>query len=687
MPGLKISQLSSSLAPSLTGVTPVVLSGTTYKTTLQSLRNVLVDSGSHVFTGDQTIRGSLVVSGSLTAHQYIVSSSITNVIIQNVSGSSIFGNDLSDRHQFTGSVLVTGSVHSTNIVAKEFLFVSGFAVIGDSIHHSGSDPEALHVGTTDSYNIAHFKGDNDYYSQVYISNLNSGSNASTDLVLVADNGTENVHFIDLGINSSTYTGGLVGRENDAYLLNVGKDLYIGTVGGTEHPAKLHLFAENNWENPQITVHTGSQVTFNTSSFTSGYTYEFSGNVKLQDELKVDGSVTASYFVGDGSRLTNLPNGLGGGDIADFTFTSETISNNNIILDANQDVTLQTSNGDIIFDADGGVYIGSSQGDNSIVTTGYINSIIGDTNRINNGTGHSITDNLDNIINSIPGNKLVNGDLEFILDSTGSLNTPLLLPTTFTVYLTEDKYVGPNQGITLNGEPWPLDVSFLVNPNGEVETQIANNLVMFDNPGYSNNDTFEFDYTVHGISGFTFEIGLYDVTQNQAGWTKNLTVTQPPQYPSTIKSLGAIRLESNSNILTFGTDGKTILPNDLTINGNLIIGPVSENVISYVDWVGDIEFDYANSSVFYVTGLTSNNIFNVTGVPETEDKALTMTFVIQQGSTPYSGSGYQINGSTVDIKWVDSQIPTGSANKTEVIGLTALKISSSWIVMGSMSTFG
>ena len=287
MPGLKISQLSSSLAPSLTGVTPVVLSGTTYKTTLQSLRNVLVDSGSHVFTGDQTIRGSLVVSGSLTAHQYIVSSSITNVVIQNVSGSSIFGNDLSDRHQFTGSVLVTGSVHSTNIVAKEFLFVSGFAVIGDPIHHSGSDPEALHVGTTDSYNIAHFKGDNDYYSQVYISNLNSGSNASTDLVLVADNGTENVHFIDLGINSSTYTGGLVGRENDAYLLNVGKDLYIGTVGGTEHPAKLHLFAENNWENPQITVHTGSQVTFNTPSFTEGYTYEFSGLAKFSDGVTVD----------------------------------------------------------------------------------------------------------------------------------------------------------------------------------------------------------------------------------------------------------------------------------------------------------------------------------------------------------------------------------------------------------------
>jgi hypothetical protein len=106
----------------------------------------------------------------------------------------------------------------------------------------------------------------------------------------------------LGINSSTYSGGYVGLENDAYLLNVGKDLYIGTVGGVNHPAKLYLFAEDRWENPQITIHTGSQVTFNTSSFTEGFTYEFSGSVKLNNNLKTDGftilSNVTSSFVDD-----------------------------------------------------------------------------------------------------------------------------------------------------------------------------------------------------------------------------------------------------------------------------------------------------------------------------------------------------------------------------------------------------
>jgi hypothetical protein len=228
MAGKKISQLTGSLSPSLSGIIPIVLSGTTYSTTLNSLRQVLVDSGSHYFTGSQHINGNLTITGSVK--------------------SLIVG---------------TGSFHVDN-------------------------PEILHVQNSGSYNIAHFEGNNQYYTQINLQNTNSGSNASGDIVITADNGTEGVHFVDLGINSSTYSGGLVGRENDAYLLNVGKDLYVGTVGGTNHPAKLHLFTENNWENPQVTVHTGSQVTFNTPSFSEGYMYEFSGSIKSQDDLSIDG---------------------------------------------------------------------------------------------------------------------------------------------------------------------------------------------------------------------------------------------------------------------------------------------------------------------------------------------------------------------------------------------------------------
>lgn len=229
MASKKISQLpSGSLNIPLSGQTAVVYSGVTHQQSLTSLRQVLVDNGSHHFTGSQYIDGSLTITGRIP--------------------SLIVG---------------TGSFHVSN-------------------------PEVLHVESSGSYNIAHFQGNNNIYSQVNIQNTNSGNNASTDLVLTADNGTENVHYIDLGINSSTYTGGLVGSANDSYLLNVGKDMYIGTVGGINHPANLKLFAQNSWENPQIIISGSKQISFNTGSVSNGYQYEFSGSVKLDNNLSING---------------------------------------------------------------------------------------------------------------------------------------------------------------------------------------------------------------------------------------------------------------------------------------------------------------------------------------------------------------------------------------------------------------
>jgi hypothetical protein len=170
--------------------------------------------------------------------------------------------------------------------------------VGSGTYHT-DNPEILHVQNSGSFNIAHFEANNQYYAQVNIKNTNSGSNSSVDLVLTANNGSETNHYIDLGINSSTYTGGLVGLANDSYLLNVGKDMYIGTVGGIEHPANLKLFAQNLWETPQILISGSRQISFNTGSVSSGFTYEFSGSIKSNHNINNNGftiltSVTSSF---------------------------------------------------------------------------------------------------------------------------------------------------------------------------------------------------------------------------------------------------------------------------------------------------------------------------------------------------------------------------------------------------------
>ena len=231
MASKKISQLSTSTNPPLSGVTVVVHGGTTYQSTLSTLRQTLVDSGSHSFTGSQTINGDLTITGKIPS-----------------------------------------------------------LIIGTGSFQSGQDiqPEILHVQNSGSYNIAYFQANNPYYAQINIKNTNSGSFASTDLVLTANNGSEAIHYVDLGINSSGYGGSAVGWENDSYLINSGKDMYVGTLGGSQHPAEVKLFTMGNWQTPHITLHTGTTISFNTGSVTSGYIYEFSGSLNLLHNINVNG---------------------------------------------------------------------------------------------------------------------------------------------------------------------------------------------------------------------------------------------------------------------------------------------------------------------------------------------------------------------------------------------------------------
>ena len=62
------------------------------------------------------IQGNLSVTGALIANEYIVSSSVIYMTTSFASGSSAFGNDNNDIHQFTGSVQISGSI-SLNGVA------------------------------------------------------------------------------------------------------------------------------------------------------------------------------------------------------------------------------------------------------------------------------------------------------------------------------------------------------------------------------------------------------------------------------------------------------------------------------------------------------------------------------------------------------------------------------------------
>lgn len=455
-----ISELSDNLTPSLTGYTVYDNGLSTYKVSLQTLKDTLgINGDNQTYTpieyfNDLTssVNNLIANTGSyltslpenvVSGSSQIIYSGITGVPDNLISGSSQI-EDLG--FAITGSNLFLGDQT-----------IRGTVVIGTGSLHGGN-PEVLSVANSGSFNIAYFTGKSDTYAQINIQNVSNNSGASTDLVLTADNGSETNHYVNLGINSSgwMYQTSSIGYQNDAYLYNVGQDMYIGTMepASPDH-GHLHLFSSNSWNNPQITIFSEKTIAFNTGSVTTGYTYEFSGSVKINN----------------------------------------TINTTNITSDTNL----------------------------NLVTSGNNVNILG---------------------------------------------------------------------------------SNLMIPNGGLFTS-------------------------------------YD----------------------------------------FSTSGSA------TIGGLLKIKSVTEDIQQDGEFNGNRNFNFVSGSIFYLSALGGNGEYNIYDVPEVESKAVTITFVIEQGSTPYSGSAYYINGSQVDVKWVDGSIPTGSANKTEVIGLTAFRVNSSWNVLGSLSTFG
>jgi hypothetical protein len=106
-----------------------------FETALGSTQIVYMSAYQYIGT---TLATGLNIDGDITANQFVVSSSITYMTSSFMSGSTMFGDTSDDTHEFTGSVLISGSVTpsnddvmslgSTNFQWKD-LFVDGTANI------------------------------------------------------------------------------------------------------------------------------------------------------------------------------------------------------------------------------------------------------------------------------------------------------------------------------------------------------------------------------------------------------------------------------------------------------------------------------------------------------------------------------------------------------------------------------
>jgi hypothetical protein len=164
----KISQLQSgSLTPPLSGVTAVVYSGTTYQQELTTLRQILVDSGSHNFTGSQTFNGIINVNGYVDQHITTLDNNDLNFIT--VSGSIINGVEYNNvRFSLTDfddpSLLYNKSFIFEYFDSKQYGYGSEISINGMSTNMSVFSSGSSRVGRLNIKDLGNDNTLGDFYA-------------------------------------------------------------------------------------------------------------------------------------------------------------------------------------------------------------------------------------------------------------------------------------------------------------------------------------------------------------------------------------------------------------------------------------------------------------------------------------------------------------------------------------------
>ena len=125
----------------------------------------------------------LRVQGDVVAENFIVSSSVTYMTQSFSSGSTIFGDDMSDTHQFTGSVFITGSTTITETLTATNIgaFTAAGAIDFNNENMTNVDIDSGDIASGVTINkspVVNFNS-GDVQGSITLSNLASGTGGLT----------------------------------------------------------------------------------------------------------------------------------------------------------------------------------------------------------------------------------------------------------------------------------------------------------------------------------------------------------------------------------------------------------------------------------------------------------------------------------------------------------------------------
>ena len=134
-----------------------------------------------------------------------------------------------------GSSAVSLSAGSAGDVQFRGVTPGTFAADATGQFRWDTTAKSLQIGPTGgpvfSNNALGVAANVDAFAQVNAQNLSAGTSASTDFIATADNGTDTTNYVDLGINSSTYSDPAfdINGPGDAYLYASDGNMAVGSA--------------------------------------------------------------------------------------------------------------------------------------------------------------------------------------------------------------------------------------------------------------------------------------------------------------------------------------------------------------------------------------------------------------------------------------------------------------------------
>jgi len=545
------------------------------------------------------------------------------------------------------------------------------------------------------------------YAQLAFTNRSSNANASTDVILYTNNGTDASGYIDMGITSSNFADPdfTITGKGDGYIFMVGAEAgaqdqgnLVFATGDTGSQNRI-IFAAGGLasDNTQMVITPDENIhieidTPSTSPSTGALTVI--GGVGIQGDVNIDGTIT---FGGAGTTVetSNLAvtdpliftGNANQGDALDLGFVGEFASSISTITATVSNKALASDVATITTSATHGFSVGDI-----VVITG-VDATFNGTHYITavpTTTTFTFVKDAANVTSAVAAGSAAvslqrrfaavardasDGAIKFLTNITTKPTSTINFSEAGTVYadivvddITADAITATSATI---GDVSNTELQYLNNVTSNIQTQLDSKLAST-------------------TAASTYAPLASPTLTGTPLSTTAAADTNTTQIATTAYVVGQGYLKSSTASSTYAplTAASLVRP--------VLTSAFETNSVSATAATGTVNVDLSTAAVHYYTANSAANwTFNFRGNSSTTlnsilsvGQSATVAFLATNGSTAYYPTAFQVDGVSVTPKWQGGSAPaSGNASSIDAYTFTIIKTASAtYTVIGSQVRF-